>query len=649
VTAAPTQQRAPSVAVVFGGLLLVMFIAALDATIVSTALPTIAGELGGLDHLPWVVTAYMLAQTVVMPLYGKLGDLFGRKVVLQAAVMVFLAGSALCGIAQTMTQLIAFRAVQGLGGGGLLVVAQAAIGDVVAPSERGRYAGFFGGVFALATVAGPLLGGLFTSALSWRWIFYVNVPIGLLAIVVLAMTLPPGARVRRRIDVAGTALLAVALTALVLLTTLGGTTVAWGSPAIVVLAIVTVAALAAFVAAERRAVEPVLPLDILRDRVVAVTAVVSLVVGFALFGSTTFLPLFLQVVDGASPTASGLLMVPLMGGSLVLSIITGQLVTRRRRYRVFPIAGTAVLAVGLFLLSTMDERTGRPAQAVFMFIVGAGLGLTMQVLVLAAQNAVPYEQLGVATSSVTLFRSVGGSLGTAVLGAVFTARLRDALPPGPGTATIDPQLVRGLPPQARATFLHAFTSALDTVFLVGAGVAVVAFAASWLIRERPLRETVTTSDLRHAYGAPDDPTSLEEITRGLGVLAGRDRVLRFIEATAEEAGLPLDPRDVWLLVRLGEDPARDLDALAARQHVDPGALEQARARLQERGYVASPDGRWSLTPQGEDALERFTSARRRRLEELLSGWEPEHEPELQRLVRRLCRELGTPQRTPVGA
>src|SRR5271167_2664751 len=417
-----------SLRLVFGGLLLVMFLAALDQTIVATALPTIVGDLGGLDHISWVVTAYLLAQTVVTPLYGKLGDMYGRKVVLQGALVIFLAGSALCGLSQNLDELIAFRALQGLGGGGLMVSAQAAIGDVVPPRERGRYTGLFGAVFGLASVAGPLLGGFLTSDFSWRWIFYVNLPLGIVAFFVLAATLPAVTeRVHHVVDYLGTLLLGGGLTAIVLAASLGGNSYAWGSPEIVGLGVAGVLLLVAFALVERRAAEPVLPPKLLVNRVFVVTGAVGFVVGFALFGAVTYLPLFLQVVKGASPTGSGLQLLPLMGGLLITSIVSGQIITRTGRYKPFPIAGTAVMTLGLYLLSTMDPSSSRVSISLFMFVLGLGLGMVMQVLILAVQNAVDYADLGVATSGATLFRSIGGSLGTAVLGAVFASRLTSEL------------------------------------------------------------------------------------------------------------------------------------------------------------------------------------------------------------------------------
>jgi EmrB/QacA subfamily drug resistance transporter len=505
--------------VLLGSLMLVMLLAALDQTIVATALPTIVGDLGGLEHLSWVVTAYLLAQTVVTPLYGKLGDLLGRKRVLQAAIVVFLVGSVLCGLARTMPELIAFRAIQGLGGGGLMVGAQAALGDVVTPRERGRYTGLFIAIFGAASVAGPLLGGFITSHLSWQWIFYINLPLGFLAFAVLAAafpSIPSGAR--PSIDVAGSALLAVGLTAIVLVTTLGGTSLPWTSPAIVGLTAAGVATLVAFFLVERRAAEPILPPRLWRSATFRLTSAVGLIIGFALFGAVTFLPLYQQVVRGDSPTASGLQLLPLMGGVMISSVASGRMIAASGRYRVYPILGTGLTVVGMLLLSTMGAGTGAVEAGVFMAVLGFGLGMVMQVLILAVQNDVPYEDLGVATAGATLFRSIGGSLGTAVLGAVFTNRLvvelADRLPAGAGevarSGNIDPAAVSALPDAIRPAYLDGFSAAFSTVFLAAAGVAAVAFALTWLIREVPLRNTIHGGPhdaSRAGAGAPGTPAS----------------------------------------------------------------------------------------------------------------------------------------------
>jgi EmrB/QacA subfamily drug resistance transporter len=489
------------VRVIIGGLLLVLLLAALDSTIVATALPTIVGEMGGLTHLSWVVTAYLLAQTVVTPLYGKLGDLYGRKKVVQVGIVIFLAGSALCGLAQSMTQLIVFRAVQGLGGGGLKVTTQAVVGDVVPPRDRGRYQGIFGAVFGLSSIAGPLIGGYFTTHLSWRWIFYINIPVGIVAILVLAATLPSiSKRVSHAVDYAGAALLATALSTTIVVTDLGGLTYPWNSPLILSLIAVAVASTAAFLFVENRAAEPVLPLRLFKNRTFVVSVLVGLIVGFALFGSVTYLPLFLQVVKGDSPTTSGLRMIPMMGGMLVSSIISGQLISRRGRYKIFPIIGTAVMVLGLFMLSRMHAETSLGMTAVLMMTLGLGLGMVMQVLVLAAQNAVDYKDLGVATSGATLFRLIGGSVGTAALGAIFASRLHENLArtlpasmtggAGEAGANVSPRAIAALEPAVRQLYTSSFTASLNTVFLVATFIGLSGFLLTWLMPETPLRETV---------------------------------------------------------------------------------------------------------------------------------------------------------------
>jgi EmrB/QacA subfamily drug resistance transporter len=444
--------REQPVRVVFGALMLVLLLASLDQTIVATALPTIVGELGGTSKLSWVVTAYLLASTVVGPVYGKLGDLYGRKIVLQAAIVLFLIGSALCGQAQNMTELIAFRALQGIGGGGLIVVTIAVVGDLVPPRDRGRYQGFLGGVFAISTVIGPLLGGLIVDNISWRWIFYVNLPVGLIAFAVIAVVFASRAdHVKHRIDYLGAALLAGGLSAVVLYTTLGGTDHPWGSTFMLGLLAAGVVLLALFALVERRAAEPILPLELFRNRVFSVGSATGFLVGAGLFGAVTFLPLYLQNVRGHGPTASGLLMTPMMAGVLIASIGSGQAISRIGRYKPFPIAGTALMAIGLVLLSRLEVDTPAVVSGAYMLVLGLGVGLVMQVLVLAVQNAVDYKELGVATSGSTMFRQIGGAVGTAALGAIFANRLADdlagALPAGAQLPEqTDPAAVEGVAP-----------------------------------------------------------------------------------------------------------------------------------------------------------------------------------------------------------
>ncbi len=615
------------VLLILGALLLGMLLAALDQTIVATALPTIAGDLHGLSHLSWVVTAYLLASTVSTPLWGKLGDMYGRKRFFQAAIVIFLIGSALSGFAQSMIELIAFRAVQGLGGGGLMVGAQTIVGDVVSPRDRGRYQGIFGATFGVASVLGPA---------------------------------------RHVIDYAGTALIGAAATCLVLLTSLGGNTYAWGSFPVILMGVLAVVCLAGFVVAERRAAEPVLPLHLFANRVFSSTSVIGFAVGFAMFGALAYLPQYMQIVRGTSPTLSGLRLLPMMAGLLLTSIGTGQLVSRWGRYKIFPIVGTALMTVGLFLLSRMGPGTSFWLVSLYLFVLGVGIGASMQVLVIAVQNAIDYKDLGAGTSGATFFRSIGGSFGTAVFGAIFSNVLvRDltralhgaALPHGISASTgASPAVLDHLPGVIRSGYINGYAEALHSVFLFAAPVGAVAFCLTFLLKELPLRDTaraVDRADSTAPTAMPAARDSAQEMERALLTLFGREHRSEIYRGLAAVAGVQVSPRDCWLLYRVADNGPITEAALARLLGITGADLRDRLAELLTVGYVtaagaASPGGDGhadanravvALTPVGRQAADRLDAARDAGIDRLMTGWAPERNPELCQLLGRITTTL----------
>jgi EmrB/QacA subfamily drug resistance transporter len=493
--------------VILGALMMGMFLSALDQTIVSTALPTIAGDLHGLNHLSWVVTSYLLATTITTPLWGKLGDLYGRKVFFQAAIVIFLIGSMLSGLSHDMLELISFRAVQGIGAGGLIVGAQTVMGDLVSPRERGRYMGMFGAIFGVSSILGPLLGGLFTERLSWRWVFYVNIPLGIAALIVITSVLHlPRHRMPHKVDYLGTVLLGAAVTGVILLTTWGGSTYPWNSIQIYGLGLASLALLACFIYLETKVPEPLMPPSLFKLKVFNLASGVGFLVGLVLLGSLIYLPLYFQTVHGASPTSSGLQLLPVIAGMLIAFNVSGQLTSRRGKYKMFPIIGCALMATGLFCLSTLQVTTPLLISGCYMFLVGLGVGFVMQIIVVIVMNAAPQEYLGTATSSATFFRSIGGSFGVAVFGAIFNNRLFNELPKYIPAASLkamhtisghniasNPAQLDALPAPIHHGFVEAFGHSLTFVFLIGVPFAVIAFVLCWLIPEVPLRDTAFVS------------------------------------------------------------------------------------------------------------------------------------------------------------
>ena len=648
--------RHRGIGLILTALLLGMLLGALDQTIVSTALPTIVSEFGGLNHLSWVVTAYMLASTASTPLWGKLGDQYGRKPLYVTAIVVFLLGSVLCGLSWNMFSLIGFRALQGLGGGGLMALGMGIVADVVSPRERGRYQGYFGGVFGVASVTGPLLGGFFVDTLSWRWVFYVNLPIGAVALAVIVAVLQgKGEQTRHRIDYAGTFALGGAAVCLVLGTTWGGTEYSWDSPVVLGLFAGAVLLLFGWWLAERRAAEPVLPLHLFANSVFSICGLIAFVIGFAMFGALTYLAVYFQVVEGVSPTLSGLSLLPMTAGTLSMSILSGHLITRTGRYKIWPVLGTGLTTLALALCSRLDVGTGVLERSAYLLLLGAGLGCVMQVLIIAVQNTSPYRDLGAATSGNTFFRSIGGSFGVAAFGAIFSNRLaagmaellrQGRLPAGTDPAGLQENsaLIKRLPPESAEAVLGSYADAIQTVFVYATPVAAVAFAASWFLREVPLRTATRDAGMGESMGAPTARTSKAELELALARLLYHDRDARALYSRlALHAGADLEAGSVWALCRLAsEGPEGSIGAaeLAARARTTREHGRPYIDALVSRGLVErrARGERLAITPAGRDLAERIFLVRRMAMDHLVADWQPELHPELAELLERLCRE-----------
>ncbi|MEU6890786.1 MDR family MFS transporter [Streptomyces sp. NPDC046557] len=607
--------------VVFGTIMLGVLLAALDQTIVGTALPTIVADLGGAAHMSWVVTSYLLAETVATVLVGKFGDLFGRKLVFQVSAVVFITGSFLCGLSGNMTMLILWRGLQGVGAGGLMVTSMALIADVVPLRERGKYQGAIGAVFGVATVIGPLLGGLFTDHLSWRWAFYVNVPIAILVVIAAARTIPSvRATGKPVIDYPGIALVAVGASALILATSWGGNEYAWDSPLIIGLFAAGAAALALFCLVETRAAEPMLPMRLFHNPVFSVCSVLSFVVGFAMLGAMTFLPTYLQYVDGDSATVSGVRTLPLVIGLLIASVFSGNVTSKTGRYRIFPIVGCAVMGVGLYLLSLMGRGTGTWLESLYMFVLGAGIGLCMQVLTIAVQNTVDYADLGTATSGVTFFRTLGSAFGTAVFGTIYANTLAPHLAAGVaeaaratgrdpgllGLAARSPQGVHALDPAAAGPIIDAYARTLHTVFLWTVPVAGLGFVVALFLKEVRLRDSARASstDMGEGFASPvtasgDSAKLLElavgKLVRGMGPETAR--------AIVNGSDTRLDIAGAWTVMQVDlltrTVGHASIGLVAARRSLPPEVLLPVFDRMVEEGYLSREGVFFSLTPAGE--------------------------------------------------
>lgn len=665
MTSATTAAEAPSAPpalsrrrtnLVFVTVVLGMLLAALDQTIVSTALPTIVADLGGGGHMAWVVTAYLLAETVATVLVGKFGDLFGRKIVFQLSAVVFVAGSVLAGLAGSMGMLVAARAVQGVGGGGLMVTAMALIADVIPLRERGKYQGALGAVFGVTTVVGPTLGGLFTDHASWRWCFYVNIPIAVVMVVMAARTIPVvRSAVRPMIDYAGIVLVALGASGLVLGLEWGGNEYAWGSGVIIGLFAGSVALLAAFVFVELRAKEPMLPMHLFRNPVFTICSVLSFIVGFAMLGAMTYLPTYLQYVDGVSATMSGVRTLPMVIGLLGTSMLSGVVVGRTGRYRLFPIAGTAVMALGLYLMSTMGRDTGVWLESLYMFVLGLGIGLAMQVLTIAVQNTVAYHELGSATSGVTFFRTLGSSFGTAIFGTLYSGQLepnlKEALAKVPGVppeAAQSPQGLHALPAAQARPVIDAYAETVDHVFQWVVPVALLGFVVAWFLKEVPLRDSARAAagDMGDGFGAPDSADADRQLERAVAAVMRAAKGRPVSRQLLAGSGSPLNPAQAWALGqvhwRAKLRGGASLASIAVAHRMPPDVLDPVFDHTAAAGYLTRDGDGLALTPAGEAEVARLGAAWRHWLDERLEDWDvtgPEDRARLDRALDAMAARL----------
>ncbi|GAB2677912.1 MDR family MFS transporter [Nocardia goodfellowii] len=622
---------------IFGTIVLGMLMAALDQTIVSAALPSIVADLGGAGHMAWVVTAYMLTEAVATALAGKLGDLFGRKLIFQISGLIFIAGSAVAGLAHDMVLLIVARGVQGIGAGGLMVTAMALIADTIPLRERGKYQGALGAVFGITTVVGPTLGGLFTDHASWRWCFYVNVPIAIIMIALAARTIPRmRAAARPIIDYAGIGFVAAGVSCLILGLEFGGQEYPWRSWQIIGLFVASVVLLAAFVAVELRAREPMLPMKLFRSNVFTVCSILSFIVGFAMIGSLTFLPAYFQYVDGVSATMSGVRTLPLVVGLMFTSILSGQVVAKTGRYRYFPIVGTAVMALGLWLMSTMGRTTSTSQESLYMLVLGMGIGLSMQVLTIVVQNTVPYADLGTATSGVTFFRTLGSAFGATIFGTLYTNQLTPnlgkALAQSPGVSpevAASPEALRNLPADKAAPIIDAYAHSIDFVFKWVVPVALLGFLVAWFLKQVPLRDSIRggATDVGEGFSMPDHSDRVALLERAVGATMAKARAESGSIGLGilADAGSRLSRGQAWALgqiylhnrIRGGAT----IDSIALAHKVPDEVIEPVILQMIGAGYVDADDGNLDLTAAGRVEVDRVHAAWRRWLSGRIDDWD----------------------------